>query len=85
MISKETGYRPNRLVSVMHCVYMYSLPQRKLELECRLEEERMKIESEKTTLEKDKVLLQTKVKQLGEQSECVCRGFKVSVCVGGSK
>ena len=45
----------------------------------------MKIESEKTTLEKDKVLLQTKVKQLGEQSEWVCRGFKVSGCVGGFK
>lgn len=43
--------------------------QRKLDLECRLEEERLKIESEKTELEKDKVSLQTRVKQLGEQSE----------------
>ncbi len=36
----------------------------------------MKIESEKTTLEKDKVSLQTKIKQLGEQSEWVCMGFQ---------
>ena len=55
------------IVCLFVCLFVSQ--QRKLELECRLEEERMKIESEKTTLEKDKVALQTRVKQLGEQSE----------------
>ncbi len=71
----------------------FSPVQRKLELECRLEEERMKIESEKTSLEKDNVSLQTKVKQLGQQSECegvqlidivaegVCVCVRVCMCV----
>ena len=44
------------------------LLQRKLELECRLEEEKMKTESEKRALEKKLVDLQTRIKHLTEHS-----------------
>ena len=43
--------------------------QKKLELECRLEEERMRVEGEKSQLEVATVTLQTRLKQVAEHSE----------------
>ena len=43
--------------------------QNKIELESQLEEEMRKVEHEKMNLEKKNAVLETKVKQLGEQSE----------------
>lgn len=43
--------------------------QKKLDIECRLEEEQLIRQDEKVNLEKDKALLQTRVKQLQEHRE----------------
>ncbi len=48
---------------------LHLLLQRKLDLDCRLEEEQMRRESEKTELERDKALLSTRVKQLQDHSK----------------
>lgn len=49
--------------------FFFSCLQKKLDLECRLEEEQLRSESDRVKLEKDKALLQTRVKQLQENSE----------------
>ena len=43
------------------------IPQRKLELENRLEEEKIRIELEKINLEKKNAVLEIRIKQFGEQ------------------
>ena len=44
-------------------------PQRKLELECRLEEEKMRTESEQKDLKMGVVQLETKLKHITEHSK----------------
>ena len=52
-----------------HIQYIVIILQHKLELENQLEEEKTRIEFEKIDLEKKNAVLETKVKQLGEQSK----------------
>ena len=55
--------------------------QKKLDLECRLEEEQMRRESEKVELERSKALLSTRVKQLQDHSKPWAHCHSYVVCV----
>ena len=53
----------------LHAIVIMLIPQRKLELENRLEEEKLRIELEKINLEKKNAVLEIRIKQFGEQSK----------------
>ena len=66
-------YMHTQMSAYTHIQYIVIILQHKLELENQSEEEKTRIEFEKIDLEKKNAVLETKVKQLGEQSKILYR------------